>query len=109
MVSGGNERVPLIYNGQGYARGDWPWLVAIYKRKDGSLSFACSGTLVSDRHVVTGEYLSIFYLMTNVYEMHDSLDLPICEPTLNNYANKHTFGFFSGVKLLILLNTRYDK
>lgn len=65
MVSGGNERVPLIYNGQGYARGDWPWLVAIYKRKDGSLSFACSGTLVSDRHVVTGEYLSIFYLMTN--------------------------------------------
>ncbi|XP_073948148.1 serine protease gd-like isoform X2 [Choristoneura fumiferana] len=56
MVSGGNEQVPLIYNGQSYARGDWPWLVAIYKRKDGSLSFVCSGTLVSDRHVVTAAH-----------------------------------------------------
>ncbi|XP_049879487.1 serine protease gd-like isoform X2 [Pectinophora gossypiella] len=56
IIAGGNERQPLIYNGQTYARGDWPWLVAIYKRKDGSLSFICSGTLVSDRHVVTAAH-----------------------------------------------------
>ncbi|KAJ2940195.1 hypothetical protein O0L34_g11761 [Tuta absoluta] len=55
IVSGGNE-MPLIYNGQSFNRGDWPWLVAIYKRKDGSLTFICSGTLVSDRHVVTAAH-----------------------------------------------------
>ncbi|XP_061722892.1 serine protease gd-like [Cydia pomonella] len=56
VVAGGNEHVPLIYHGTGYTRGDWPWLVAIYKRKDGSLTFACSGTLVSDRHVVSAAH-----------------------------------------------------
>ncbi|XP_063541271.1 serine protease gd-like [Cydia strobilella] len=56
VVAGGNEHVPLIYHGTDYTRGDWPWLVAIYKRKDGSLTFACSGTLVSDRHVVSAAH-----------------------------------------------------
>ncbi|KAM3964050.1 serine protease gd [Aphomia sociella] len=56
MIAGGNERLPLIYNGQSYSRGDWPWLVAIYRRKDGSLTFICSGTLVSDRHVVSAAH-----------------------------------------------------
>ncbi|XP_063628741.1 serine protease gd-like [Cydia splendana] len=56
VVAGGNEQVPLIFHGTGYTRGDWPWLVAIYKRKDGSLTFACSGTLVSDRHVVSAAH-----------------------------------------------------
>ncbi|XP_060806597.1 CLIP domain-containing serine protease B9 isoform X4 [Amyelois transitella] len=56
VVAGGNERLPLIYNGQSYSRGDWPWLVALYKRKDGSLTFICSGTLISDRHVVSAAH-----------------------------------------------------
>ncbi|XP_063388869.1 serine protease gd-like [Cydia fagiglandana] len=56
VVAGGNEHVPLIFHGTDYTRGDWPWLVAIYKRKDGSLTFACSGTLVSDRHVVSAAH-----------------------------------------------------
>nr|XP_053617724.1 serine protease gd-like [Plodia interpunctella] len=56
VVAGGNERLPLIFNGQSYSRGDWPWLVALYKRKDGSLTFICSGTLISDRHVVTAAH-----------------------------------------------------
>ncbi|XP_059052965.1 serine protease gd-like [Achroia grisella] len=55
-IAGGNERVPLIFNGQSYTRGDWPWLVAIYRRKDGSLTFICSGTLVSDRHVISAAH-----------------------------------------------------
>ncbi|XP_052751870.1 serine protease gd-like [Galleria mellonella] len=55
-IAGGNERLPLIYNGQSYSRGDWPWLVAIYRRKDGSLTFICSGTLVSDRHVISAAH-----------------------------------------------------
>ncbi|KAG6449751.1 hypothetical protein O3G_MSEX006202 [Manduca sexta] len=56
VIAGGNERVPLIFNGQSYSRGDWPWLVALYRRKEGSLTFICSGTLVSDRHVVTAAH-----------------------------------------------------
>ncbi|GBP00588.1 Proclotting enzyme [Eumeta japonica] len=55
VISGGNERIPLIFNGQSIARGDWPWLVAIYKRKDGGLTFICSGTLISERHIVSDE------------------------------------------------------
>jgi hypothetical protein len=54
MAAGGNDKVPLIQNGLSYERGEWPWLVAVYKRNDGSLTFKCGGTLISDRHVVTG-------------------------------------------------------
>ncbi|XP_063541269.1 serine protease gd-like [Cydia strobilella] len=56
LVAGGNEHVPLVFHGTGYTRGDWPWLVAMYKRMEGSLTFACSGTLVSDRHVVSAAH-----------------------------------------------------
>ncbi|XP_063368745.1 serine protease gd-like [Cydia amplana] len=56
VVAGGNEHVPLVFHGTGYTRGDWPWLVAMYKRTEGSLTFACSGTLVSDRHVVSAAH-----------------------------------------------------
>ncbi|RVE54004.1 hypothetical protein evm_001407 [Chilo suppressalis] len=56
VVAGGNERQPLIHNGQNYERGALPWLVAIYKRKDGSLTFNCAGTLISDRHIVTAAH-----------------------------------------------------
>nr|XP_021189502.2 serine protease gd isoform X1 [Helicoverpa armigera] len=55
-VAGGNERVPLIYNGQSYPRGDIPWLVAIYKSEAATLRFICGGTLVSDRHVLTAAH-----------------------------------------------------
>lgn len=55
-VAGGNERVPLIYNGRSYARGDIPWLVAIYKSEAANLQFICGGTLVSDRHIVTAAH-----------------------------------------------------
>ncbi|CAG9791577.1 unnamed protein product [Diatraea saccharalis] len=56
VVAGGNERQPLIHNGQNYERGAIPWLIAIYKRKDGSLTFNCAGTLISDRHIVTAAH-----------------------------------------------------
>lgn len=54
VIAGGNEKVPLIFNGQSYSRGDWPWLVALYRNKEGSLTFICAGTLVSERHVISG-------------------------------------------------------
>uniref|UniRef100_A0A2A4IWA2 Peptidase S1 domain-containing protein n=1 Tax=Heliothis virescens TaxID=7102 RepID=A0A2A4IWA2_HELVI len=55
-VAGGNERVPLIYNGRSYSRGDIPWLVAVYKSEAATLRFICGGTLVSDRHVLTAAH-----------------------------------------------------
>ncbi|KAJ8712773.1 hypothetical protein PYW08_008077 [Mythimna loreyi] len=55
-VSGGNNRLPLIYNGAAYDRGEVPWLVAVYKTEQASLRFVCGGTLVSDRHVVSAAH-----------------------------------------------------
>ncbi|XP_069357189.1 serine protease gd-like [Maniola hyperantus] len=48
--------VPLIVKGETFERGEWPWLVAIFKRKFSSLSYICAGTLVSDRHVITAAH-----------------------------------------------------
>lgn len=62
MVAGGNHYMPLVYNGTPYNRGDLPWLVAIYKSRGSTIGFICGGTLVSNRHVVTGEYfLNAYY------------------------------------------------
>lgn len=61
-INGSNEQfaVPLVYNGYSYDKGEWPWLVAIYKTKFTSLSYVCAGTLISDRHVVTGKICLFF-------------------------------------------------
>nr|XP_034827617.1 serine protease gd-like isoform X2 [Maniola hyperantus] len=48
--------VPLIVKGETFERGEWPWLVAIFKRKFSSLSYICAGTLVSERHVITAAH-----------------------------------------------------
>ncbi|KAJ8711114.1 hypothetical protein PYW07_008356 [Mythimna separata] len=56
VVADGNQRVPLIYNGKFFERGQIPWLVAIYRIVDNNLQFICGGTLVSDRHVVTAAH-----------------------------------------------------
>ncbi|KAL4703504.1 hypothetical protein ACJJTC_018088 [Scirpophaga incertulas] len=55
-IVAGNEKVPLVQNGQHFERGEWPWLVAVYKRTAGGLSFKCGGTLVSDKHIVTAAH-----------------------------------------------------
>ncbi|CAK1541737.1 unnamed protein product [Leptosia nina] len=51
-----SDSVPLIFQGSSYQRGEWPWLVAIYKKKSSSLSYICSGTLISDQHVITAAH-----------------------------------------------------
>ncbi|KOB65211.1 Uncharacterized protein OBRU01_23054 [Operophtera brumata] len=56
VIARENEGIPLIFQGDSYQRGDWPWLVAIYKRQEGSLTFICAGTLVSERHVITAAH-----------------------------------------------------
>ncbi|CAK1590142.1 unnamed protein product [Parnassius mnemosyne] len=69
--------VALIWHGQSYSRGEWPWLVAIYQNKDRTLSFVCSGTLVSDRHVITAAHCihnkdtSVIVVKVGVYNLDD--------------------------------------
>lgn len=43
---------PLIVNGTKTLRGEWPFLVALYNAEN--LEIFCGGTLISQRHVLTG-------------------------------------------------------
>ncbi|XP_066153998.1 serine protease gd-like isoform X3 [Euwallacea fornicatus] len=47
----------LIVNGETVPRGAYPWLVAIFRQLENlSLSYICSGSLISNRHVVTAAH-----------------------------------------------------
>lgn len=43
----------LIYGGQYAKKGAWPWLVAMHDAT--TEEFFCGSTLVSDKHILTGE------------------------------------------------------
>lgn len=45
----------LIFDGHVVPRGAYPWLVAIFLVKTTGLNYICSGSLISNRHVVTGK------------------------------------------------------
>lgn len=45
----------FIFGGNRSTRGEFPWLVALMFAKESPPLFLCGGTLISDRHVVTGE------------------------------------------------------
>lgn len=47
--------VSLVANGQDVLPGMYPWLVAIYETKAEGLVFNCGGTLISNRHVISGK------------------------------------------------------
>lgn len=48
---------PLIFGGHKTARGQYPWLVALYrKKKKGSTEFKCGATLVSRNAVITAAH-----------------------------------------------------
>ncbi|CAH2093663.1 unnamed protein product [Euphydryas editha] len=56
-INGNDNIVPLIEKGFSYERGEWPWLVAIYKtQKFSSLNYICAGTLISNKHVVSAAH-----------------------------------------------------
>lgn len=48
----------FIIFGNSFQKGCYPWIVAMLTRKLGPLTFFCGGTLVSLKHVVTGENLT---------------------------------------------------
>lgn len=44
----------LIFGGKYAKRGQWPWLCTLHDQE--SDEFFCGSTLISTRHVVTGEF-----------------------------------------------------
>ena len=49
------ESTGLIYGGNSFHRGAWPWMVAIFTKKTSPPTFNCGGVLVSSTKVLTGE------------------------------------------------------
>lgn len=45
--------IPLIRAGNATLRGEWPFIVALYKVRP--VAYICGGTLISNRHVLTGK------------------------------------------------------
>ncbi|KAL0267196.1 UNVERIFIED_CONTAM: hypothetical protein PYX00_009542 [Menopon gallinae] len=53
---------PLIAGGAPAKRGDWPWMVPLFKKTGGGVEFLCSSTLISDQFIVTAAHcLRIYY------------------------------------------------
>ncbi|XP_055695483.1 serine protease gd-like [Lutzomyia longipalpis] len=47
---------PLIYGGEEFPKGSWPWLVAVHVYKGAQFSFVCGGTLVSHNVIVSAAH-----------------------------------------------------
>lgn len=51
----------LIYNGESFQRGLWPWMVAMmFRIRNRAPKFFCGATLISDSKVITGKKCAIF-------------------------------------------------
>lgn len=50
------SNIPAIKNNESVPPGFWPWLVAIYKKRLYELNFQCSGTLISNKLVLTAAH-----------------------------------------------------
>lgn len=65
----------LIFGGENFDRGDFPWMVALYHKtlRKRKAEYICGGSVISDRHVVTGEILYQdfeFCLNPNSFQLH---------------------------------------
>lgn len=54
-----DQSAGLIIGGSPVSRGKWPWIVALFKTTANESKFFCGGTLISNKHVVTGECLQL--------------------------------------------------
>lgn len=50
----------LIVGGEKLGRGKFPWLVALMYVKEKEAMFSCGASLISTRHILTGEFLYYF-------------------------------------------------
>lgn len=46
----------LVVNGDKVPKGSFPWLVALYHGVNEGLLYKCCGSLITNRHVVTGTF-----------------------------------------------------
>lgn len=53
-----NVHVGLIIGGDDFERGTWPWMVAMFTRRNRVERFFCGGTLVTSSIVVSGKNLN---------------------------------------------------
>lgn len=47
-----------VYGGKKTEKAEWPWIVAFLHRK--YQNFFCGGTLISEKHVLSGEVMFFF-------------------------------------------------
>jgi secreted trypsin-like serine protease len=77
------ESVGKTLIGQELASNSWPWVVALINRQN--LQFFCGGTLISSRHVLTGEHFFVSQLISSF------LDLPqFCYSQLRIASTRNT-------------------
>lgn len=58
------KNLSILYlneNGDKTYPGQWPWLTAIFVRSKTAFEFKCTGSLVTQKHVISGEYCSNFH------------------------------------------------
>ncbi|KAH8278380.1 hypothetical protein KR018_001354 [Drosophila ironensis] len=48
--------LPFIYMGEGYNRGKYPWLTAVYDARAGIRTFICGGSLISANMIITAAH-----------------------------------------------------
>lgn len=48
-----------VFGGARIRKGQWPWIVAFLHRFE--RNFFCGGSLISDKHVLSGEILQIMF------------------------------------------------
>lgn len=79
----------LVVHGTSFSRGNFPWIVALINTKDRANKFFCAGTLVSNRHVITGENRDLPVLVAKETNLKD----PIVS---NSPSHFHLFSQKSG-------------
>lgn len=67
---------PLIVQGVRSARGSYPWHAALFKTTETGFEFICGGSLISDKHVLTG----MIRFVKNLYRIEycDDCNFEIC-------------------------------
>lgn len=69
------KATPTIVRGENFVRGDFPWMVALYRHKLGKTrpEYICGGSVISDHHVLTGTNVDLnfeFKLTLDEFQLH---------------------------------------
>ena len=82
-----NDIQTLVLKGDKTVDNEYPWLAAMFHRQGVSYTFQCTSNLITNRHVITGNYL----LVKNVNQNESFSQLPIaCGSTKPHSSPKRT-------------------